>query len=196
MSPLSAAPVRIDADLGDDLTNPMRLDAFPRESRAYVRIDISMRAYWHILFDAVPEFLELSGPDGRAIFLPFMKWARHSGLTFNWAYHIWVYEWLLQSEFKDRLRTDMLVKTLGAAAGRWLGRDRDPDSRGLVLGSALLDGKAVVGWKINTIHTSLIEVEQAEFDPPLPPPSGGHFGYFTTPEFELDHFPGWRPIPR
>ncbi len=195
MSLLSPAPIRIDADLYEDLMNPARQDAYPRNSRGYVRIDVSLRMYWHNLFDAVPQLLELSGPDGRAIFLPFMEWAREKKLSFNWAYHLWVYEWLLQSQFRDRLGADLLLKTMATSAARWTGSDRDPDYCGIVLGSPLIGDKTVVGWKLHSIETHILEVEQVEFDEPLPGLSE-HFGCFMTPGFELDHFPGWLPIPR
>lgn len=195
MSPLSPAPVRIDADLLEDFANPARQDAYPRNSRGYVRVDISIRAYWHTLFDQVPQLLELSGPDGRAIFLPFMEWARENGLSFNWTYYLWVYEWLLQSEFRDRLGTDLLLKMMSAAAGRWIGIDRDTDRCAIVLGSRLLDDAVVVGWKLNSLSTTVIPVERIEFEDPLPSPTG-LFGCFFTPGFELENFPGWQPIPR
>ncbi len=195
MSPLSPAPVRIDADLYEDLANPARHDAYPRTSRGYVRVDISLRAYWHFLFDSVPQLLELTGPDGRAIFLPFMEWAKERKLSFNWTYFLWVYEWLLQSEFREQLEPDLLLKMMATSAARWTGRDRDTDCCGIVLGSPLIGSKAVVGWKLSNLQTQIIPVEQVEFDQPLPVP-GEHFGYFTVPGFDLDHFPGWLPIPR
>lgn len=195
MIPLSPASIRIDADLYDDLANPVRQSAYPRNSRGYVRIDMSLRQYWHNLFDPVPQLLEFSGPDGRAIFLPFMAWARERELSLDWSYHLWVYEWLLQSEFRDRLETDLLLKIIATSAARWTGSDRDPDNCGIVIGSSLIGDKAVVGWKFRSIATDFLEVEQVEFDEPLPAPSG-NFGFFTTPEFKLDYFPGWRPITR
>ncbi|WP_400771015.1 methanobactin biosynthesis protein MbnC [Methylosinus sporium] len=195
MSLLSPAPARIDADLYQDMMNPSRLDAFARESRSHVRLDISYRAYWHVLFDAVPQLLELSGPDGRAIFLPFMQWAQEKNLTFDWAYHIWAAEWLLQSEFRERVGADLALKLMAAAASRWSGRDRDLDYCGIVIASRLIGPtKAVAGWKLSSIETRFIEVEQVEFECELPAPEG-NFGCFRTPGYELDHFPGWRPIP-
>lgn len=195
MSRLSPAPARIDADLLEDFANPARQSAYPRSSRAYVRVDISIRAYWHTLFDQVPDLLELSGPDGRSIFLPFMEWAREQKLSFNWTYYLWVYEWLLQSEFRDRLGTDLLLKMMSAAAGRWIGIDRDTDRCAIVLGSRSIEGAVVVGWKLNSLGTVVIPVERIELEDSLPAPSD-QFGCFYTPGFDLDYFPGWQPIPR
>jgi len=195
MSRLSPAPVRIDADLLEDFADPARQDAYPRDSRGYVRIDISIRAYWHTLFDQVPQLLDLCGPDGRAIFLPFMQWAKEKKVSFNWAFYLWVYEWLLQSEFRDRLDTDLLLKMMSAAGGRWIGTDRDTDHCVIVMGCRLLEGSVVVGWKLNSLATTVIPVERIEFEEPVPSPSG-LFGCFYAPTFELDRFPGWQPIPR
>lgn len=195
MSRLSAAPARIDSDLLDDFSNPARQDNYPRSSRAYVRVDISIRAYWHSLFDQVPELLALSGPDGKAIFLPFMEYAREKGLTLNWTYYLSVYEWLLQSQFKDQLNEDLLVKVMSAAAGIWMAHDRDSRRCAIVLGSPLLENAVVVGTKYHSLSTVVIPVDRVEFEEPLPPPSET-FGMFFTPKFELDYFPGWQPIPR
>jgi uncharacterized repeat protein (TIGR04061 family) len=196
MSLLSPAPARIDADLYDDMTIPGRLGAYPRESRSFVRIDISIRAYWHVLFDAVPDLLELSGPDGAAIFNPFMEWAHEKRLTFDWTYHLWVCEWLLQSHFAERIEPDLLLKLMAAAASRWSGRDRDLSYCGIVLGCPLIGTDvAVAGWKLSSIETRFIEVERVEFGVALPPPEG-NFGYFKTPGYELDFLPGWSPIPQ
>ncbi|KAF2988752.1 methanobactin biosynthesis cassette protein MbnC [Methylocystis sp. MJC1] len=194
MTCLSPAPARLDADLLDDFANPERQSAYPRESRAYVRVDISIRAYWHALFDQVPELLELSGPDGRAIFLPFMEWARAKGVTFNWAFYLWVYGWLMQSGFRDRLGRDLLLRMMSAAAGRWIGVDRDTDRCALVIGSPMLEGAVVVGWKLKSLQTTVIPVERLDLEEPLSSPAG-HFGCFYAPSFDLDYFPGWKSIP-
>ncbi|ATQ67691.1 MULTISPECIES: methanobactin biosynthesis protein MbnC [Methylosinus] len=195
MSLLPTAPVRIDADLYDDLANPARQSLYPRDSRGFIRIDISLRAYWHTLFDTCPRLLELSGPSGGAIFLPFMAWARENNLAFDWSFFLWVYVWLQQSEFRERLDEDQLLPVMTASATRWLMIDRDIDACQIVLGSRSLAGAAVVGAKIDSIHCRLEQVQQVEFEKPLPLPDG-EFGYFLTPGFEIDHFPGWRPLPR
>ena len=194
MSSLSPAPVRIDAELYEDLANPARQNSYPEDLRGYVRIDISLRSYWHTLFDTCPQLLELSGPDGRAIFIPFMAWAREQKLSLDWTYFLWVYQWLLQSEFRDRLDEHVLLPIMTASATRWMMLDRDMDSCAIVLGSASLNG-AIIGSKYNSIYSGLEQIELVEFDSPLPAPDN-QFGYFVMPGFEFDHFPGWRPIPR
>lgn len=193
MKPLPTAPVRIDAELYGDLTNPERQGLYPRDSRSFVRIDISLRSYWHALFDSCPLLLDIAGPDGRAIYIPFMAWARENRLTFNWSFFLWVYEWLLRSEFRDRLEKEQLLQIMTAAATRWMMMDRDTDWGMIVLGSRSLSG-AVVGAKIDSVYCGLEQVQYVEFDDPLPAPEN-EFGYFLTPGFELEHFPGWKPLP-
>lgn len=194
MAPLSAAPVRIDAELYEDLANPARQNRYPRESRGYVRIDISLRTYWHALFDTCPQLLDLSGPDGRAIYIPFMAWAREKELSFNWTYFLWVYQWLAQSDFRDRLDENILLPMMTASATRWMMMDRDPASCAIVIACRSLNG-AVIGRKYDTIYAGLEQIEHVEFESPLPAPES-QFGYFITPTSEFDYFSGWRPIPR
>lgn len=194
MALLSAAPVRVDAELYDDLANPARQNHYPRDSRGYVRIDISLRAYWHTLFDTCPQLLDLSGPDGRAIYIPFMAWAREMELSFNWTFFLWVYHWLTQSEFQDRLDESILLPIMTASATRWMTLDRDPEFYAIVIASPSLRG-AVMGAKYHTIYSGLEQIEHVEFETPLPPPES-LFGYFVMPSLEFDRFPGWRPIPK
>lgn len=188
-------PAKTDSDLFDSLTSPSRLDDYPRDSRAFVRIDASLRAYWHTLFDICPQLLDLSGPDGMAIFRPFMAFAAQQDLTFTWTYYLWVHHWLTQSEFRDRVDDDLLLALMAAAAARWAILDRGDDC-GIVLGNPGFQG-LVAGWKCRTIRTGR-QVERLDPAEPLPAPDGfdGGFGCFTSPDFELDRFPGWRSIPR
>ncbi len=183
--------VRIDRELFDALTDPSRINDYPVDSRAYGRIDVSLRAYWHALFDSCPELLELSGPDGMSIFRPFMAFAREKELCFSWTYYLWVYEWLKQSEFRSRLTDENRVSLMGASAARWAIRDRGPDC-GLIIGRGGAP-TLVVGWKCHTVHTGR-QVELIEPEEPLPAPKET-FGYFTVSDFDIDLFPGWRSIP-
>lgn len=185
-------PVRNDSELFDALTVPARQATYPRNSRAFVRIDTSLRAYWHVLFDICPQLLELSGPDGLSIFRPFMAWAAKQDLSFNWTYYLWVYRWLRQSEFRDSLDENLLLTLMSASAADWAIFNRETDC-GIVLGNVNTPG-LVVGWKCHTVHTGR-EVELVEPQDSLPAPSE-QFGFFTLPDFELSHFPGWQPIPR
>jgi uncharacterized repeat protein (TIGR04061 family) len=174
------------------MTSPSKLMEYPRDSRAFSRIDASLRAYWHTLFDICPELLALSGEDGMSIFRPFMEWAEQQGLTFSWTYYLWVYVWLEQSQFRDRLNNDLLISLMGAAAARWAILDRGLDC-GIVLGCDKTMN-LVAGWKCHTVHVGR-EVELIELDesPSLPP---GRFGFFTVANFELGVFPGWQAIPK
>ncbi|WP_457796299.1 methanobactin biosynthesis protein MbnC [Methylocystis sp. S23] len=183
---------RIDAELFDWLTDMRPQKQIPRESRAFVRIDASHRAYWHALFDICPQLLKIASPDGLAILRPFMSWAQTQDSTFDWSFYLWVYQWLEQSEFQDRVDEDLLITMMGASVARWANFDRSPDC-GIVLTSIRTD-KIVIAWKCRTA-SGRREVEIVELEEPLPEPSAP-FGFFITPEFELPAFAGWRDIPR
>ena len=182
--------VRTDRELYDVLTSPSRILDNPQDSLAYGRIDVSLRAYWHSTFDICPELLDLSGPDGMAIFAPFMEWARERGVRFTWSYYLWLYRWLQQSEFSNRLTDDLLLSLMGAAAARWAIRDRS-SAAGLVIGCAAAPN-LIVGWKCNSLNAGR-QVELIEPEQPIPV-GEEFFGFFTTPTLEITTFPGWRSL--
>jgi uncharacterized repeat protein (TIGR04061 family) len=189
----SLALPRIDADLLDALTVPARQGDYPRDSRAFVRVDTSLRIYWHTLFDICPGLLDLSGPDGLAIFRPFMAWAAAEKLSLNWTCYLWVDVWLAQSAFRDRVTPDLRLSLMGASAARWATGDRS-EAGGIALGGADLPD-LVCGWKTRSILSGR-RIEQFTLEEPLPPPDGP-FGFFTIAGDDLsDGFPGWTPIPR
>jgi len=182
----------IDSELLDALMVPARQADYPRDSRAFVRIDTSLRVYWHVLFDICPELLELSGPDGLSIFRPFMAWADARQLSMNWTFYIWVYQWLLESEFRDQVTNELARSLMAASAARWATGDRSTNS-GIVLGCADFP-ELIAGWKCHSASGGR-EVERLELEDSLPMPQG-RLGYFTVAKFELDNFPGWSEIPR
>jgi uncharacterized repeat protein (TIGR04061 family) len=169
------------------------IQGYPRDSRAYVRIDTSIRLYWHGLFDVCPRLLTLVGSEENsgAIFRPFMAWAAERRLSMDWTYYLWVYRWLALSEFRERVDRDIRVELLGASASRWAIRDRT-GSAGIVLGSVDVPF-LVVAWKCHEVDGSR-EVETVEPEEDLPAPDG--LGFFTVPDYSLEFFPGWSPIPR
>lgn len=188
-----ASPPRIDADLLDALTVPARQGEYPRDSRAFVRIDTSLRIYWHTLFDICPGLLDLSGPDGLTIFRPFMAWAAEERLSLNWTFYLWADVWLRQSDFRDRLTPELRLSLMGASAARWATGDRS-EAGGIVLGCADRPD-LVCGWKTRSIEAGR-RIEHIELEDPLPPPVGP-FGFFTVVGDDLDDgFPGWTEIPR
>lgn len=190
---LSYPPARTDRDLYPSLMSVEECEKFPRDHRSYVRIDTSLRVYWHTLFDICPSLLELSGPDGMAIFRPFMAWAARRRLAFDWSFYLWAYVWLRESEFKDRLEDgELLQAIMGASAARWAILDRSRDC-GIVLGCAETND-LVVGWKCNSVRIGR-QVELIQPEEPLPSPVDT-FGYFTRPSVDLGGFPGWQGIAR
>ncbi|WP_372017688.1 methanobactin biosynthesis protein MbnC [Tistrella mobilis] len=191
---------RIDSDLLDHLTVPARHDELGVGSRTWVRVDTSLRIYWHTLFDICPGLLRLDGEDGQpsdgmSIFRPFMAFAAERGLSFDWTYYLWVDVWLQGSAFRDRVDDDLRLTLIGAAAARWAVTDRGP-AVGLVIGTRSADRGAlplVVGWKPADLESGR-EIETLELEDPLPDPATP-FGWFTTTSRSLDHFPGWRDLP-
>ncbi len=178
-----------DSDLLGALTRPARIFDYPPESRAFVRVDASTRVYWHHLFDICPQLLEMSLPDGAKIFWPFMAWADERGLTLDWNWYLWAYEWLLQSEFKDRLNESILLEIMGAAASAWAIYEKGPDY-GVVIGCRDTPN-LVVGWKVRRFNEGR-QVEMLEIEDLPPPPE--LFGCFFVPSFELTTFPGWQSL--
>ncbi|WP_158658912.1 methanobactin biosynthesis protein MbnC [Methylocystis bryophila] len=173
------------------LSRPARIFDYPPESRAFVRIDASTRVYWHHLFDICPRLLEMSPPDGAAIFWPFMAWADECGLTLGWTWYLWVYHWLLQSEFKNRLNEEILLEIMGAAAAGWAIYDKGRNC-GVVIGCRDTPN-LVAGWKVRTVNTGR-QVELLEIED-IPAPTE-LFGCFFAPDFELKTFPGWEGLSR
>ena len=188
----SPEALMVEHDLIDALMVPARQGDYPRDSRAFVRIDTSLRVYWHTLFDVCPELLGLGDPDGLAIFRPFMAWAKQQRLSMNWTYYLWVHRWLGRSEFAERITPEITQSLMAAAAARWATGDRGPDV-GIVIGHAD-QPDLVVGWKCHTVDGGR-EVERLSLEEPLPDPEDD-FGWFTLPRLELDSFPGWSPMPR
>lgn len=182
----------LEADVLDLLMAPERQSEFPRESRAYVRIDVSLRMYWHNLFDICPELLALSGPDGMAIYRPFMRWAGERGASMGWHFYLSVGQWLWQSEFRDRVTAELLDSLMAASAARWAVMDRCAMA-GIVIASAATPAWTV-GWKQRTVDGSR-EVERWELAQSLPVPDE-LFGYFLLTTPELEEFPGWSALPR
>ncbi|GGB46851.1 hypothetical protein GCM10011505_29960 [Tistrella bauzanensis] len=193
----------IDTDLLDHLTVPARHHELGEGSRAWVRVDTSLRIYWHTLFDICPGLLMLDAPDGRpsdgmSIFRPFMAFAAERALSFDWSYYLWVDVWLSASPFRDRMTMDLRLTLMGAAAARWAITDRGPDV-GIVLaardpyGADPLALPLVAGWKPASMETGR-EIETLDLDEPLPAPATP-FGWFTTRGRDLDSFPGWADLP-
>lgn len=191
----------IDADLLDHLTVPARHGDLVPGSRAWVRVDTSLRIYWHTLFDICPGLLMLDAANGRpsdgmSIFRPFMAFAAEHHLSFDWTYYLWVDVWLGRSAFSDRMTKDLRLTLIGAAAARWAITDRSPDV-GIILAARDLSGAEplplVAGWKPASMETGR-EIETLDLDEPLPAPATP-FGWFTTRSRDLDSFPGWADLP-
>jgi uncharacterized repeat protein (TIGR04061 family) len=181
-----------EVDLLDALLIPDRQGMYPRDSRAFVRIDTSLRVYWHTLFDICPALLDLGGADGLAIFRPFMAWAAEHKLSMNWTIYLWLYRWLAQSSFAERITDDLILSLMAASAARWATGDRGM-AGGIVIACSAVP-ELVVGWKCRSVGASR-EVESLHLEESLPQPDDG-IGWFVVPGFELNQFPGWEGLPR
>lgn len=180
-----------DSDLLDALLRPDLHGDYPQDSRAFIRIDCSLRAYWHAIFDAAPGLLELDAPDGLRLYRAFMRYATEQNLSMNWALYLHLDSWLRRSEWRDGLTLELSETLYNAAAARWAIADRSP-ACGIVLGSQY-SASLTLGWKCMKIDGGR-EVEQLELESPLPAPDDDA-GYFCLQSPELDSFPGWLPIP-
>ena len=182
-----------DTDLLGALSVPARHHDYPRDSRAFVRIDTSLRVYWHTLFDICPGLLALADPDGLEIFRPFMQWAHEQRLSLNWTYYLWVDVWLQQSSLQAHVTPELRHALMGASAARWAMEDRS-EYQGIALGSGHLPD-LVCGWKTASIDGAR-EIERIELNAALPAPNGT-FGYFlVTGRILEENFPGWLDLPR
>ncbi|MBB5018602.1 putative repeat protein (TIGR04061 family) [Chitinivorax tropicus] len=191
---LTALPDRMirDRELLDQLIDPTARQRLPRDSRAFVRVDMSLRNYWHTLFDVCPDLLDMADPAGEQIFDGFMAWAAEQHLSMGWHFYLWVGRWLAQSPFQHQLTDALQEQLMAAAAARWAVLDRSPQV-GVVLGRAASTGW-VVGWKPNSLLAGR-RVERIEVDSGLPSPEAD-LGLFYTNSFELDTFPGWQVLPK
>jgi uncharacterized repeat protein (TIGR04061 family) len=187
----STLSIQKDCDFFPAFTRPALLRALPRDSRAFVRVDVSLRAYWHQIFDICPSLLQLSGADGMTIFLPFFEFVEAKKLTLDWNFHLWLYLWLKESQFRESVNEDILLELMGAAAARWAVLDRGRNC-GVALGCQEND-HVVIGWKCNCVDAGR-QVELVEIAN-LPRPQQ-FFGCFFLGEFDLHHFPGWEELSR
>lgn len=183
----------IDRDLLPALLNPARQADYPRDSRQFVRIDTSLRVYWHTLFDICPSLLTLAPPDGLALFRPWMTWAEQQQLSMNWTFYLWVAAWLEDSPFAGQLTDAIRQELMAASAARWAMADRSR-ALGVALASPHMADTLVLGWKNQRVDGGR-EVECLELDTPLPP-APAPFGYFVLAQVDQDDFPGWQALPR
>jgi uncharacterized repeat protein (TIGR04061 family) len=188
---ISPSSTEKDYDLFPAFTRPHMLQALPKDSKAFVRVDVSLRAYWHTIFDICPLLLDLAEQDDMAIFRPFMDYVEEKNLSLDWSFYLWIYDMLKQSRFRDRLGDELLLQLMGAAAARWAVLNRGRNC-GLVVGCRDIS-TIVASWKCHQLEAGR-QVEQLEVEG-LPAPDG-LFGCFYLPGFELDVFPGWEDIPR
>ena len=71
---------------------------------------------WHHLYDLCPELLKIDPPDGLTILRGFLQWAAEQKAAWNWAMHLRLYCWLLQSPFGAKV-TDEHLEVLMDASG-------------------------------------------------------------------------------
>ncbi|MBF3253834.1 putative natural product biosynthesis protein, partial [Pseudomonas aeruginosa] len=89
---------------------------------------------WHHLYDLCPELLKIDPPDGLTILRGFLQWAAEQKAAWNWAMHLRLYCWLLQSPFGAKVTDEHLEVLMDASAARWTVDDTSAN-RGILLAS-------------------------------------------------------------
>jgi methanobactin biosynthesis cassette protein MbnC len=153
---------------------------------------LSMRAWWHVIFDPCPNLLKICPPDGGDIFQRFMKWADGARPSMRWSLHLHLFSWLLADEkYSGAITDSLLIEGIAAAASRWAIFDRGPQA-GLVIGCQRLKDRVVVGWKCRsatkarTINMLKVSGELKLDD---------FWGCFEVEGAELKSFGPWQKIP-
>lgn len=181
-----------DTALLDDLLNPDARSRYPQGTRPQVRVDMSIRIYWHALFDICPSLMALHDVDGADFFESFMAWSAQQGLSMDWHWYLWVWRFLAESSWQDQVQAGMKEELMAAAVARWALIDRS-GAYGVVLGCDDTDDW-LVAWKPQSLeHGRVVERITLEGAAPRPPQD---LGWFTCDAPELSHFPGWQALPR
>ncbi|MDY1357822.1 putative natural product biosynthesis protein [Pseudomonas aeruginosa] len=144
---------------------------------------------WHHLYDLCPELLKIDPPDGLTILRGFLQWAAEQKAAWNWAMHLRLYCWLLQSPFGAKVTDEHLEVLIDASAARWTVDDTSAN-RGILLAS---QGGAHItqDWKAPQAGAGT-RVPLERLDLPAP---NWTFAYCAVPDPRLREFPGWKPLP-
>ncbi|MBH9355046.1 putative natural product biosynthesis protein [Pseudomonas aeruginosa] len=144
---------------------------------------------WHHLYDLCPELLKIDPPDGLTILRGFLQWAAEQKAAWNWAMHLRLYCWLLQSPFGAKVTDEHLEVLMDASAARWTVDDTSAN-RGILLAS---QGGAHItqDWKAPQAGAGT-RVPLERLDLPAP---NWTFADCAVPDPRLREFPGWKPLP-
>jgi methanobactin biosynthesis cassette protein MbnC len=154
--------------------------------------NISLRAWWHVMFDPCPTLLKVCPPDGGDIYQRFLKWADEARPSMRWNLHLHLFSWLLADEKYASAITDAsLVEGMAAAASRWSIFDRSPNA-GIVIGCQRLKDRVVVGWKgRSATKPRTINMLKVAGDLKL----DDFWGCFEVEGGELKSFGPWQKVP-
>ena len=118
-----------------------------------------------------PELLKIDPPDGLTILRGFLQWAAEQKAAWNWAMHLRLYCWLLQSPFGAKVTDEHLEVLMDASAARWTVDDTSAN-RGILLAS---QGGAHItqDWKAPQAGAGPLQPPMASTCRPLQEVAGG-----------------------
>ncbi|MFP2872754.1 hypothetical protein ACLEIY_10985 [Acetobacter tropicalis] len=182
-----------DCDLRDWMTNPAIGKELDQNSREFNRLDVCYRAYWHAIFDPSQHLTDINSSVSGGIFIPFMSWAQLHGITFGWSLHIWILRWFLSDPLLQRYATPAFSDDMRSiAAALWTVSDKS-QTKGIIIGDASSE-TWIAGWKTRSVDKIRV-VEKLDLSEPIELREYD-FGYFLSPFWDIDEFPGWKSIPK
>lgn len=140
----------------------------PAITRKYARYWDALCPYWDVLYERCPDVVELSQPDGMAVFIGFIKAAQLERLPMDWTLYLNLYRWLERSRFRQKVGLEHLQGLILTAAACWSVSDRSPDI-GILLVHERWPGKVVRALKADPLGgPARVEVCDARPDWPVP----------------------------
>lgn len=135
------------SSLEDALFDPALARALPEGSRERALAAQGINRIWHVLYDPAPTLLARGGEHGRPLLNAFLPHAAAQNLSLDWTLHAHVASWLAAGAFPGVTLDEPLVfELLAACAARWARTDLSGDL-GVMLASAVMAGRGLVGWK-------------------------------------------------
>lgn len=165
----------------------------PAITHKYSRYWEALCPYWDVLYERCPDVVQLSPPDGMAVFIGFIKAAQLERLPMDWTLYLNLYRWLSRSKFRQQVGHEQLRGLTLTAAACWCVSDRSADA-GILLAHEAWPGKVVRALKADPQRgPASVEVREAHAGCPAP---SWDFTYCPLEGGERDDCVMWLPIPR